>query len=318
MLEEISNFENLGSPSYFLELIRILKIETEWSKVYINRHFFDRMIDWRNVFDWCINLWIIAWVIIEDDLTIKLNKNFSSYTQDNLDFRIYLLRNLIFKIKDDIIFNNIFSYPNISYDLNNHAVEISNVWFWFKYRNFKQLLIDFWFITPSPDVSSKFLLNKEYKVLYDELIFNKEHKRKMWMRELNLILEKQQIEWEKAELYVIQYEKNRLEWKKSVSWVAEYDVCAWYDIASFNDIASIDYDRYIEVKSYIWKKGFYWSKNEVETSKIKGETYFIYLINREKMYDADYIPEIIQNPIQNILKNNNWFKEIDKYYISNT
>lgn len=70
------------------------------------------------------------------------------------------------------------------------------------------------------------------------------------------------------------------------------------------------------MKSYAGDKPyFYWTRNEVETAKRLQEKYFIYLIDREKINNPNYEPVMIPNPIENILENNDWCKNIDKYYI---
>ena len=79
---------------------------------------------------------------------------------------------------------------------------------------------------------------------------------------------------------------------------------------------SLFHDRFIEVKSFMGTPTFYWSKNEIETSRIKGRSYFLYLINRGEMNKSDYIPIVIQNPIEEILNNPIWEKEVENYYIS--
>ena len=73
-------------------------------------------------------------------------------------------------------------------------------------------------------------------------------------------------------------------------------------------------DRFIEVKA-ISSSGFYWSKNEYETAKLKGETYYLYLVDLHKINQPDYTPEIIQNPAVTITESEAWLVEAQSYSI---
>jgi hypothetical protein len=118
-----------------------------------------------------------------------------------------------------------------------------------------------------------------------------------------------------AEKFVFAFEKKRLG-NKEIDWVAKYIVNEGYDIASYNNNNDKEYNRLIEVKSYEGKTPyFYWSKNEVEVAERKLNNYWIYLVNRNEMNNEGYKPIMVQNPFENILKNDNWDKQVDKYII---
>ena len=61
---------------------------------------------------------------------------------------------------------------------------------------------------------------------------------------------------------------------------------------------------------------FFWSRNEIDISRIKGENYFLYLVDRNQMNNTEYKPLIIQNPFKNVLNNENWVKQVEKYKIA--
>ena len=85
---------------------------------------------------------------------------------------------------------------------------------------------------------------------------------------------------------------------------------------SFQTTSSNENDRYIEVKGYSGGTPyFYWTKNEVNVARNLAGNYFIYLVNRDQIENSDYKPEMISNPVKNILESDGWDKEIDKYYI---
>lgn len=114
----------------------------------------------------------------------------------------------------------------------------------------------------------------------------------------------------------MEFETKRLS-NKQIDWVAQYIVNEGYDIASYNEKDDEEYNRFIEVKSYEGNKPyFFWSRNEVNVAKRKLENYWIYLVNRKEMNNEGYEPIMKQNPIANILNNENWDEQIEKYKIS--
>ncbi len=109
---------------------------------------------------------------------------------------------------------------------------------------------------------------------------------------------------EKGEQFVIEYEKKRLANHQEVhriQSIARIDYNAGYDIMSFQSPDSIEYDRFIEVKTYRKTPYFYWSINQRTMAKMKGQSYFLYIVDMDKIHEADYTPIIIQNPIE-------WFR----------
>ncbi|PWG06308.1 DUF3883 domain-containing protein [Polaribacter aquimarinus] len=127
--------------------------------------------------------------------------------------------------------------------------------------------------------------------------------------------EQKRINGIEAEKFVLAFENKRLG-EKQIDWVAQYIVNEGYDIASYNKIDDIEYNRFIEVKSYEGKiPYFYWSRNEVNVAKRKLEKYWIYLVNRSEMNNKDYEPIMKQNPIESVLNNENWDKQVENYKI---
>lgn len=141
-------------------------------------------------------------------------------------------------------------------------------------------------------------------------------KRKIGIEEFKKSMELQQIYGEEAEKFVVDFENTRLNGGKRIDWVAEYVVNAGYDVISYNSESDDEYNRFIEVKSYEGKiPYFFWSRNEYQVARLKKDEYWLYLINRKKIGSIDYEPIMIQNPHVNILKNDDWSKEVDKYRI---
>jgi hypothetical protein len=137
-------------------------------------------------------------------------------------------------------------------------------------------------------------------------------KRKINEAELLKSLEAKKIQGELAEKWALEYEVKRLRFTKhfgKVKIISKIDVGAGFDIISFESETSGIYDRFIEVKSFKGIPQFYWTKNECEVASIKGDKYFIYLIDIDMLLNEKYEPLIIKNPHIELKKSNNWLIE---------
>ena len=102
-----------------------------------------------------------------------------------------------------------------------------------------------------------------------------------------------------AELWVVEYEKRRLSChplRRQIRQVSERDVAAGYDIASFSSPESLRHDLFIEVKSFGSAKRFHWSRNEIATARDFGDEYALYLVDRGRVDERDYAPQVILGP----------------------
>lgn len=175
-------------------------------------------------------------------------------------------------------------------------------------------MIDFSILQEHPTKKfNKYIINGRYKKIFDKAVLPEIKKRKIGIEELRKSLEQNQIYGEKAERFVLEFEKQRLNDTKEIDWVAEYSTTDGYDIASYETEASTDHDRFIEVKSYDREPYFFWSRNEIDVARIKKSSYYLYLVDRSKMNIPDYTPLMIKDPYENVLKNNlEWEQRIEK------
>jgi hypothetical protein len=319
MLTDLRTYDNLGTPQYFYELFNSIKNNDEaiWKKRDIEQLFFNKNINGRSVFDGCLFLATkISILNIDEHECISLNEKFKDFLFSEKQMCDKFVEFLFFALHQDENFHTIFSSEHLSYDIIYHSTQINNSAFGFKYSNFKQLLIDFNVIQIHPIKElNKFILNSRYKKIFDKIILPEIQKRKIGIEELKKSIEQQQIYGEEAEKFVLDFEKKRLENKEGIDWVAEYSINEGYDILSFQKKESANNDCFIEVKSHVGNPYFFWSRNEMDTSRIKGENYFLYLVDRDIMNNKNYEPLIIQNPFKNVLNNDNWFKQVEKYRI---
>lgn len=315
MLKELRNFDNLGTPNFFWELIQLLKMDESWKVSDLRFHFYNRVIDDRQIFDGCVPILETCDVISIEEGTeeVILSYAFKNLYSERM-CKSRLLEVFLKKLNDDEEFHHIFKRSHFDY-LRHKAIVVEGSAFGLKYVSFKRLLIDFDFLRPHPEFQNKFIVSSKWKKFVDLEVTPKVRKL-MSLEALKDKLKTQELSGEKAEKYVLEFEYKRLEAKDGVQWIAPYDVSAGFDILSFHNKSDTETNRLIEVKSYVGNTPyFYWTRNEMKVAKEKKDDYLVYLVNRDKMYDEEYEPRMIANPIENILKNDNWRKSVDKYYL---
>lgn len=128
-----------------------------------------------------------------------------------------------------------------------------------------------------------------------------------------------------AEQFVIKIERARLAnhpLVDKIKHVAVENTAAGFDILSFDSVEDLNPNRKIEVKSWIDKKIFFLSANEFAVATEAKQNYFLYLVDRKKMNNSGYYPEVIQNPVEKIFQDEDGWKinpdgwkieEIDKF-----
>jgi hypothetical protein len=322
MLNDLRKYDCLGTPNYFFELLNNIKnnLNGNWSIADLQNIFYNRIVDNRQIIDGGIDLALRLNILEQTGTAIIINSNFVKQL-DNMpqmidEFNHYLFNSL----KEDKTFLQIFSSENLSFDIIYKSLQLDNEAFGFKYSNFKQLLLDFNVLSKHPNLHfNHYILNQQYKSLFDKAILPDIKKREIGIEEFKKSMELQQKYGEEAEKFVVKFETVRLYNVKKVDWVAEYIVNAGYDIASYNSSKDEVPNRFIEVKSYDGPKPyFYWSRNEYLVAKLKGNQYWLYLVNRSKICNDNYKPEKIQNPFHNVLGEHNieWIEEVDKYKIT--
>ena len=319
MLEEIRKYDNLGTPAYFWELFEQLKSDCPWKANQISEYFLNRIIDGRGIFDGCVPLLISAGIIrVDENDFINLKSEYKDIFHTEKFFRGKLLEGFLIALAQDETCYDLFRPEHVSYDFVYSSIVIDFSAFGLKYSNIRKFLIDFSFIERHPDFPNKKLIIKpRWKKFFEERFGSEIRKRKIGIEELKKRREQQNISGEVAEKFILKFESMRLRNKEGIQWIAPYDSGAGYDVLSFQTTSSDKNDRYIEVKGYSGKTPyFYWTRNEVNVAIELAESYFIYLVNRDEIENSDYEPEMISNPIKNILESDVWCKKIDKYYIS--
>ena len=317
MLKELSKYENLGTPSYHFQLLTALRDNPDgtWRVNNISELFHNRVIDDRSIFDGCLPLLDFIGIIeINTTDEVIIDSSFLNYLESEKLMIDRLVERLMMSLNSDSIFHDIFCSEYISYDIIYHSIQIDNSAFPLKYACFKQLLIDFSVLNEHPTQRfNKYIINGRYKKIFDKEVLPEIKKRKIGIEELRRSIEQNQIHGEEAEKFVLEFEKDRLNGEKEIDWVAEYSTSDGYDIASYETVNSKAHDRFIEVKSYSGQPYFFWSRNEIDIARIKKSNYYLYLVDRSRMNSSGYVPIIIQDPYNNVLKNKSkWEQRVEK------
>lgn len=117
--------------------------------------------------------------------------------------------------------------------------------------------------------------------------------------ELKLVQEAMSQQGAMAEEFVLEYERRRLlkhPQPKLICRISLEDVTAGYDIISFESERSLLPDRFIEVKSFKQKEHFFLSAGEMAAAEKLRDSYYLYIVDAEKLEVVGYTPRIIGNP----------------------
>lgn len=316
MLSDLRKYDCLGTPNYFFELVNTIRTKGDgWTLSDLEKVFYNKIIDNRPIVDGAFELGFNINIFQLNNSYVSVGKPIENSLNSIGQFIDKFNQLLFDQLKDDQEFYEIFNSKYLRHDIIYRTLQIDNAAFGFRYSNFKQLLIDFEAICqhPTPEFSG-FILNQRYKKLFDKTILKEIKKRKIGVEEFKKQMEKQQLDGEKAEKYVLEYENKRLENVKNIDWVAEFIVNEGYDIASFDSVEDMKPNRFIEVKSFEGNPSFHWTQNEMSVARVKKQEYYIYLVDRNKMNESDYKPTMIQDPYSYFILNkaSDWNQSVEK------
>jgi hypothetical protein len=322
MIEKIQNQTRICNKSqlkYFVKLLSSGEKSLNDLKLACNStdYTFSRIFD-----DIIILLeWLEVIRISENKIVLLIDENLI-INSDNMISNLFF-SNLFNKMNNQNILSKFLNSNNIKYFASENIVTINNNFILFKFSQFRNLLIDLDFLNYDTIISNQFLINNYYKPWFIKeiipLLDNQNVSRKLSLSDLKEKQKQNNLLGIEAERFVFSFEKRRLSGHlrfSDIQIISEEWSNAGYDIQSFSNNLSIIIDRFIEVKSYEGiKPYFYWSRNEMKVARQKQNNYWIYLVNRKEMNNAGYEPIMKQNPIENILNDENWNKQIEKYRI---
>ena len=251
-----------------------------------------------------------SWISVSRGITVS--ENLLSYLDDDELLNSKLIEYTVRKLFDE----GIFSERSFSFNIVEKVFQFRNEILPLGFSAIRNVLLNQEFLVAKKiNQIAYFYVAKKYEKLLARFI--KGSRIKLTLEGLRKKLEGDALAGEKAEQFVLAYEKARLgrELAERVQLISEIDVCAGYDIISFIDSRSTDYDCYIEVKAVSHDMEFYWSKNEYETAKLHGSHYRLYLVDLSKTTNDSYQPYIMVNPAEIVMKSDEWILEPQSFHI---
>jgi len=312
MLDGLKNLKYRGGKDgllFFLcDVIGCNEITVRDAEILCSHAPGNRHLSVDNLIDYCLAL---GWIQKKDDI-ISLSPALTSLT----DNKPALNNQLILATMETLFAGEILNPTMFSYDAVQSRFLFRNELLPLSLSGIRNVLISQGFLIAVRDNQSAcFFIAPAYENLIAKYCKNKRKQFSLAM--LKKHLEDNDIAGEKAEQFVLSFEKQRIGQPlcEKIKQISEIDVSAGYDIISFNSCQSQVLDRFVEVKA-ISSSGFYWSKNEYDIAKLKGEQYFLYLVDLSRMNEPGYIPQIIQNPAYTVMKDDEWFVEVQSYHIN--
>jgi hypothetical protein len=122
----------------------------------------------------------------------------------------------------------------------------------------------------------------------------------------------------KGEEFVVSFEKemrSRHPLANLIRSISSENVGAGFDVLSFETDTTLIHDKFIEVKSFSGTAVFYWSAGEIAAAQELQERYWLYLVDRERICELGYEPEMIQNPHVHFIERiaEGWLREEQGY-----
>lgn len=252
-----------------------------------------------------------GWIVQDEEITTSLE--IRNFLNDKERLNRYMVESSL-----RILFNKkILTAAMFVYDIDRRRVLFRNELLSLSYANVRNVLVSQGFLIVERDeYRTIFKVNSDFEKKLAQ--FCKNSSNSMTLEQLKSKLEADSIAGAKAEAFVLEYEKRRIKnpiLQNKIKQISEVDVCAGYDILSYENDESTIYDRFIEVKAVSRNLSFFWSRNEFEIAKLRGDKYYLYLVNLSRINDEDYAPVMIQDPAVSVMCSSDWCVESESYYI---
>lgn len=311
MLDELKNLEYHGGKDgllfFICDVIGHSEITIRDAEVICSHAPGKRQLSVVDLINYCL---AFGWINVEADI-VSLSPSITAFVNDKDALNEELIRSTVVQLFDGgIISSSLFSYDAVQscYSFKNELLPLS-------LSAVRNVLISQGFLITERDIQgTKFYIAPTY----DSIVAKhcKSKRKQLSIEQLKKQLEDNELAGEKAELFVLSFEKARIgnPLCDKIKRISEIDASAGYDIVSINSPESQKPDRFIEVKA-VSSSGFYWSKNEYEIAKLKGEMYFLYLVELSRVSEPGYAPEMIQDPAANVMASDSWFVEAQSYHI---
>ncbi len=331
MLEDLLKYDKLGSKEEleFL-LFKALPLSENQKIAELRNYSSSCIFTIRKSFYGMLKLLeCISFIKIEND-KISLNKKIFDplkyHHLSNYFTQLDFISAILTYLKKENSIQYLFTSDAIKYIEKEKTFYLKENLLSYKYFPIRNLFLSIGFFERDKLNSNHLVVNILFSECFQNIVINdlqikaaSHAKRKISYEQLQKRLALNEKYGADAEIFVETFEKKRLDGHlltNKIKRISEEFVNAGYDIESFDNRESILIDRYIEVKSFAGDVSFYWSKDEVNTAKNYGDKYYLYLVDRSKINQENYIPSIFQNPYQKVFENEYWKKEIEKWKIT--
>ena len=311
MLKGLRNLKYQGGKDgllfFICDVLGCNGVKIRDAEVICSHAFGKRYLFVEDLINYCTTF---GWINTTSD-TIFLSPSLISYINDKEKLNNELILSTVEQLfTGNIMDSTMFSYDSVQcyYSFKNELLPLS-------LSSVRNTLISQGFLIPIRDKQgTRFYISPSFDIILSK--YCQEKRKQLSLERLKKILEENELAGEKAELFVLDFEKKRIGEPlcNNIKRISDIDVSAGFDIVSFNSLNSLKPDRFIEVKA-ISNISFYWSRNEYEIAKLKGEMYYLYLVELTKINEIGYIPEIIRNPAKEIMETDKWFVESESYHI---
>lgn len=311
MLEDLKNLNYQGGKDgllfFICDVIGRNEIKIRDAEVICSHAPGKRYLSVKDLISYCHAFgWIDAGLNV-----VSVSPSYKEYVSD----KEAMNEKLILSTVEQLFTEGILDPTLFSYDAVQGCFSFKNELLPLSFSTVRNVLISQGFlITARDDQGTKFYIAPAY----DSLVAKhcKTRRKQFSLESLKKQLEDNELAGENAELYVLSYEKERIgpPLCQSIRRISEIDTSAGYDIVSFDSCESQEPDRFIEVKA-VSSTGFFWSRNEYEIAKLKGNMYYLYLVELSRLNEPGYVPEMIQDPALNVMVSDSWFVEAESYHI---
>jgi hypothetical protein len=309
MLERVLEFSDLGSESQILYITRLLLKSSanidDLKKACISKEYafirsFDgvvALLHWLDVIK--VNGVVTLCHNIEKDgfLEHTCEMLFSKLASEKQLHRFINDRNLIFS---DSIY------------VRNNLINL-------RFSPIRNLLIKFGLLDKDNLVAHQYIVKKDYQQWFVDTAVPLIETSQIKINKLSRFKKNQEKLEEMgaaAEAFVLSYERRKRALhanRQNIQIISDLEMGAGFDIKSYLSDKSVLLDKFIEVKSFLGPPHFHWSKNEVDVAKNKQDSYFLYLVDYDRINDIEYQPIIIKNPYKHVFLNDSFKKVCESW-----
>ena len=235
-------------------------------------------------------------------------------------FPLLIFQLLFEKLKSERLLHEFLNEGNIHYEKKYQRIFINNTMIPLLFAALRNILMSLEFFQKDTLITSQFFIHPDFQDWFREQVIPAIEEMQLTNNPLNKLINQRTHQEElgkRAEIFVLGYERRKLKYHPNTSnikIISHFDTSAGYDIQSYISNDSIVLDKFIEVKSYQGTPRFYWTENEIKISKIKGDRYYLYLVDRSFIDEKGYHPIKIKNPSQILFSDSDWIYRNDGYF----